>query len=148
MEKRLRNDALIEISEIPFLFRNTMFRRGLIKRKGEKERREFRVSSRLFGSVAKNRGTDFNWNKFGPGRKKARRVSCPPPPAPLPLPPHRIAAPSLANLLGRVTALEWPWTARIKFVFGRAPAKLDRTEINPRLSVRREERVAAAAALN
>lgn len=56
--------------------------------------------------------------------------------------------PSLANLLGRVTALEWPWTARIKFVFGRAPAKLDRTEINPRLSVRREERVAAAAALN
>lgn len=137
----MRNDALIEISEIPFLFRNTMFRRGLIKRKGEKERREFRVSSRLFGSVAKNRGTDFNWNKFGPGRKKARRVSCP---APLPLPPP----PSLANLLGRVTALEWPWTARIKFVFGRAPAKLDRTEINPRLSVRREERVAAAAALN
>lgn len=53
-----------------------MFRRGLIKRKGEKERREFRVSSRLFGSVAKNRGTDFNWNKFGPGRKKARRISC------------------------------------------------------------------------
>lgn len=40
---------------------------------------------------------------------------------------------SLANLLGRVTAVEWPWTARIKFVFGRAPAKLDRTEINPRL---------------
>ena len=28
----------------PFLFRNTMSRRGLIKRKGEKERREFRVA--------------------------------------------------------------------------------------------------------
>lgn len=82
------------------------------------------------------------------GAKKRAAFLAPPPPAPLPLPPHRIAAPSLANLLGRVTALEWPWTARIKFVFGRAPAKLDRTEINPRLSVRREERVAAAAALN